>query len=79
MPNVAISDTGKLVHIILEAGPIYLTKTIAFWAQALSEADKLAELGNCMLVYFTYTVSCLTVLTLARLQCPDSLCPSERE
>lgn len=48
MPNVAIRDTGKLVHLVLEAGPPYFTKTIAFWAQALSEADKLAELGSCM-------------------------------
>lgn len=48
MPNVAIRDTGKLVHLVLEAGSPYFTKTIAFWAQALSEADKLAELGSCM-------------------------------
>ncbi|KAL5363817.1 nmrA-like family protein [Aspergillus floccosus] len=46
LPNVAIADTGKLVHSILEAGSVYFTKTIAFWAQALSEAGKLAELGE---------------------------------
>ncbi|PLN83665.1 hypothetical protein BDW42DRAFT_200013 [Aspergillus taichungensis] len=46
LPNVAIADTCKLVHIILQAGPTYFTKTIAFWAQALSEAEKLAELGE---------------------------------
>lgn len=48
LPNVAIADTGKLVHLILEAGSTYFTRTIAFWAQALSEAEKLAELGKCM-------------------------------
>ncbi|KAH1374704.1 hypothetical protein KXV95_001553 [Aspergillus fumigatus] len=46
MPNVAIADTGKLVHLVVEAGSAYFTKVIAFWAQALSEAEKLAELGN---------------------------------
>ncbi|KAF4212685.1 hypothetical protein CNMCM8980_000778 [Aspergillus fumigatiaffinis] len=46
MPNVAIADTGKLVHLVVEAGSAYFTKVIAFWAQALSEAGKLAELGN---------------------------------
>lgn len=50
LPNVAISDTGKLVHIILEAGAVYFTKTIVFWAQGLSEAEKLVELGQCMLI-----------------------------
>ncbi|EED14993.1 NmrA-like family protein [Talaromyces stipitatus ATCC 10500] len=49
MPHVAIGDTGKLVHLVLEAGPTYFTKTIAFWAQAPSEADKLAEIGSCMI------------------------------
>jgi hypothetical protein len=48
LPNVAIADTGKLVHLVLEAGSVYFTKTIAFWAQALSEAEKLAEMGECM-------------------------------
>lgn len=81
MPNVAIADTGKLVHIILEAGPVYLTKTIAFWAQALSEADKLAEVGNCMLIYSTSTVCWLFNCANPgyRLQCPNPLRPSERE
>lgn len=48
MPNVAIADTGKLVRIVLEAGSEYLTKTIAFYSQALSEAEKLAALGESM-------------------------------
>ncbi|KAL4801093.1 hypothetical protein BDV19DRAFT_396448 [Aspergillus venezuelensis] len=46
LPNVSIADTGKLVHIVLENGPVYFTKTIAFWSEALSEAAKLAELGQ---------------------------------
>ncbi|KAL4968450.1 NmrA/HSCARG family protein [Aspergillus stella-maris] len=46
LPNVSIADTGKLVHIVLENGPVYFTKTIAFWNEALSEAEKLAELGR---------------------------------
>ncbi|KAF9884863.1 hypothetical protein FE257_001206 [Aspergillus nanangensis] len=46
LPNVSIADTGKLVQIILEAGSTYFTKTIAFYAQALSESEKLAELGE---------------------------------
>ncbi|KAL4880039.1 hypothetical protein BJY04DRAFT_219571 [Aspergillus karnatakaensis] len=46
MPNVSIIDTGKLVRAILEAGSAYLTRTIAFYSQALSEAEKLAALGK---------------------------------
>ncbi|RAH52310.1 nmrA-like family protein [Aspergillus piperis CBS 112811] len=57
LPNVAIGDTGKLVHLVLEAGSTYFTKTIAFWAQALSEADKLAELGSCYNVPTDYHAS----------------------
>ncbi|KAL1883475.1 hypothetical protein Plec18167_002479 [Paecilomyces lecythidis] len=54
LPNVAIADTGKLVHAIIQSGPAYYTKTIAFWAQALSEADKLAELGKCYNILTQY-------------------------
>ncbi|KAI9369630.1 hypothetical protein BJX61DRAFT_536274 [Aspergillus egyptiacus] len=46
LPNSAIADTGKLIRVVLEGGPIFFRKTIAFWAQALSEAEKLAELGE---------------------------------
>lgn len=49
MPNVSIADTGKLGRIILEGGSEYFTKTIAFYSQALSEAEKLAALGESML------------------------------
>lgn len=75
LPNVAIADTGKLVHLVLEAGPAYFTKIIAFWAQALSEAEKLAELGNCT-VTPSFTVN--SVNSSVRLQRPDSLPPVQR-
>lgn len=50
MPNVAIADTGKLVRTILEGGSQYFEKTIAFYSQSLSEADKLATIGQRMLL-----------------------------
>ncbi|KAK6837461.1 hypothetical protein RU639_001464 [Aspergillus parasiticus] len=46
MPNVAIADTGKLVHTILQAGSTYFTKTIAFYSEALSEFEKLASIAS---------------------------------
>lgn len=49
MPNVAIADTGKLARAILTAGSHYLTKTIAFYSESLSEANKLAVIGSRML------------------------------
>jgi hypothetical protein len=49
MPNVSIADTGKLVRTILEEGSQYFSKTIAFYSQGLSEADKLATMGKRML------------------------------
>ena len=48
MPNVSIADTGKLVRTILEAGSAYFTKTIVFYSQALSEAEKHVALGESM-------------------------------
>ncbi|KAK1147562.1 hypothetical protein N8T08_000904 [Aspergillus melleus] len=44
MPNVSIGDTGKLVQLVLESGTTYFTKTIAFYNQALTEADKLTAI-----------------------------------
>ena len=76
LPNVAISDTGKLVNIILEAGAVYFKKSIVFWAQALSEAEKLAELGECMFTFLTSIVD--SANPGYRLQCPHSLRPSDR-
>jgi hypothetical protein len=49
MPNVAIADTGKLVRTIFEAGSQYFKKSVAFYSQSLSEADKLATIGKRML------------------------------
>ncbi|RAL11495.1 NmrA/HSCARG family protein [Aspergillus homomorphus CBS 101889] len=46
MPNVSIRDTGKLVQLVLESGTTYFAKTIAFYNQALAEADKLAAIGE---------------------------------
>lgn len=43
------ADTGKLVQTILNAGSEYFTKTIAFYSQALSEAEKLNALGKSMM------------------------------
>ena len=76
MPNVAIADTGKLVHLVVEAGSAYFTKVIAFWDQALSEAEKLAELWNCMVTpNNTVYISKFDV----RPQCPNSLPPVQRQ
>jgi hypothetical protein len=44
MPNVSIADTGALVRAILEAESTSFAKTIAFYSQALSEAEKLSAI-----------------------------------
>lgn len=46
LPNVAIADTGKLVRAVVEDKATYFEKTIAFWAEGLSEGEKLARLGS---------------------------------
>ncbi|RFU73693.1 hypothetical protein TARUN_8565 [Trichoderma arundinaceum] len=46
LPNVAISDTGKLVRAVVENPQRYFEKSIAFYAQAISEGDKLAKLAK---------------------------------
>ena len=46
MPNGSIRDTGKLVRVILEAGATYFTKTVAFYSEAISEAEKQAMIGK---------------------------------
>ncbi|KAK1252024.1 hypothetical protein MKX08_003211 [Trichoderma sp. CBMAI-0020] len=46
LPNVSIADTGKLVRALIEDGQQYFTKTIAFYAQSLSEAEKVKVLGE---------------------------------
>lgn len=45
---MAISDTGKLVYAVVENRKSYLEKAIAFYAQALSEGEKLAQLSKGM-------------------------------
>ncbi|KAL6857368.1 NAD(P)-binding protein [Trichoderma novae-zelandiae] len=57
MPNVAIADTGKLVRAVVEGKTAYFEKTIAFWAQGLSEGEKLARLGNELGLAFEYKKS----------------------
>ncbi|GLA51200.1 NmrA-like domain-containing protein 1 [Aspergillus niger] len=46
MPNGSIRDTGKLVRVILEAGATYFKKTVAFYSEAISEAEKQAMIGK---------------------------------
>ncbi|KAI2827612.1 hypothetical protein CBS63078_6126 [Aspergillus niger] len=46
MPNGSIRDTGKLVRVILEAEATYFTKTVAFYSEAISEAEKQAMIGK---------------------------------
>lgn len=46
LPNVAIADTGKLVRTVVENQQSYFEKTVAFYAQGISEGDKLAHLAN---------------------------------
>ncbi|KAJ5576902.1 hypothetical protein N7535_003828 [Penicillium sp. DV-2018c] len=46
MPNAAIADTGKLVVEILSDRQRYYKKTIAFYSEALSEAEKMKTLGQ---------------------------------
>ncbi|KAH8126975.1 NAD(P)-binding protein [Trichoderma asperelloides] len=57
LPNVAISDTGKLVYAVVENRKSYLEKAIAFYAQALSEGEKLAQLSKELGVTFEYRKS----------------------
>jgi hypothetical protein len=78
LPNVAIADTGKLVHMVVETGSTYFTKTIAFWAQALSEAEKLAELGNCK-VTPSNNIIAHRANSRVRLQCRNSLPRFQRQ
>ncbi|GLB08384.1 NmrA-like domain-containing protein 1 [Aspergillus tubingensis] len=46
MPNGSIRDTGKLVRLFLEDGATYFTKTVAFYSEAISEAEKQAMIGK---------------------------------
>ncbi|KAF5020209.1 hypothetical protein F66182_7774 [Fusarium sp. NRRL 66182] len=44
LPNVAISDTGKLVQYIIEHPDLCISKTIAFYSQAISEGAKIQSM-----------------------------------
>ncbi|KAL7929010.1 hypothetical protein V8C35DRAFT_332028 [Trichoderma chlorosporum] len=57
LPNVAISDTGKLVRTVVENPQNYFEKTIAFYAQGISEGEKLALLANAIGIPFKYQKS----------------------
>lgn len=47
LPNVAITDTGKLVQHVVEHGTEYYKRTIAFYSESISEKSKLDVLGKC--------------------------------
>lgn len=46
LPNVAISDTGKLVQYILDNPEECLEKTIAFYSEAISEGHKVQSMAS---------------------------------
>lgn len=46
LPNVAISDTGKLVQYILDHPEEYLEKSIAFYSEAISEGHKIQSMAS---------------------------------
>jgi hypothetical protein len=46
LPNVAISDTGKLVQYILDYPEEFLEKQIAFYSEAISEGHKIQSMAS---------------------------------
>ncbi|CAF3430413.1 unnamed protein product [Fusarium graminearum] len=46
LPNVVISDTGKLVQYILDHPDQCLEKTIAFYSEAISEGEKIRSMAK---------------------------------
>ncbi|RGP77790.1 hypothetical protein FLONG3_4084 [Fusarium longipes] len=46
LPNVAISDTGKLVQYILDHPDQCLEKSIAFYSEAMSEGEKIRAMSE---------------------------------
>ncbi|KAJ5613441.1 hypothetical protein N7510_006635 [Penicillium lagena] len=54
LPNVSITDTGKLVRLVILNGAQYFRKSIAFYAEALSEAEKLREMGRLLGIATVY-------------------------
>ncbi|UKZ74458.1 hypothetical protein TrVFT333_002127 [Trichoderma virens FT-333] len=57
LPNVAIADTGKLVRTVVENRQTYFEKSIAFYAQGISEGDKLVTLAKEIGIPFEYKKS----------------------
>ncbi|KAH7173973.1 uncharacterized protein B0J16DRAFT_376534 [Fusarium flagelliforme] len=46
LPNVAISDTGKLIQYILDHPDKCLEKEIAFYSEAISEGQKIRDMAS---------------------------------
>jgi len=46
LPNVAISDTGKLIQYILDHPEKCLKKEIAFYSEAISEGEKIRDMAS---------------------------------
>ena len=44
LPNAAISDTGKLIHHLINSSERYFEKTIAFYSEAISEGSKIQSM-----------------------------------
>ncbi|KAL7916560.1 hypothetical protein GGI35DRAFT_473834 [Trichoderma velutinum] len=57
LPNVAITDTGRLVRTVVENPKTYFEKSIAFYAQGISEGEKLATLAKEIGIPFEYRKS----------------------
>ncbi|CAH0024687.1 unnamed protein product [Clonostachys rhizophaga] len=54
LPNVAISDTGRLVQYILDYPDLCLEKTIAFYSQSISEGKKIQSLASAYNINIRY-------------------------
>ncbi|KAF4466382.1 hypothetical protein FALBO_6766 [Fusarium albosuccineum] len=54
LPNVAISDTGKLVQYILDHPDTCLEKTIAFYSEAMSEGQKIKSIASAYDIQIRY-------------------------
>ncbi|KAI6777360.1 hypothetical protein HG530_001305 [Fusarium avenaceum] len=54
LPNVAISDTGRLVQYILDHPEEYLEKSIAFYSEAISEGHKIQSIASAYDIDISY-------------------------
>ncbi|PNP57278.1 hypothetical protein THARTR1_02724 [Trichoderma harzianum] len=57
LPNVAITDTGRLVRTVVGSPKTYFEKSIAFYAQGVSEGEKLVTLAKEIGIPFEYRKS----------------------